>query len=75
MESEPDELLGNAARDFADEHLEQVDKDLVNWTIEYRDRRDGSVWLMDYPHRELQGGGPPRLRKIGPAAGGTRGSL
>ncbi len=38
--------------------------DVVNWTVEFRDRRDGSTWLMDYPRGYLHGGGPPRLRRI-----------
>jgi hypothetical protein len=59
-----DEFNGNAAKDYAEAHLEEVEVDGVQWTITYRDPRDGSKWLMDYPHGELHGGGPPRLRRI-----------
>jgi Immunity protein 27 len=58
------ELTGKAASEFAAAHLEEVDIDATAWTIDYRDRRDGSLWLMDYPQGELHGGGSPRLRRV-----------
>lgn len=67
-DSDPSEYIGNEARAYADDHLEQVDVDPVTWTVEYRDRRNGSRWLMDYPQSELHGGGPPRLRRMTPGA-------
>jgi hypothetical protein len=64
MHDEADELNGRAAQVFAEAHLDKIEVDVVQWTTTYRDPRDGSEWLMDYPHGELQGGGPPRLRRI-----------
>jgi hypothetical protein len=69
MRDEGDELNGRAAQVFAEAHLEKIEVDVVEWTTTYRDPRDGSKWLMDYPHSELHAGGPPRLRRI------TRGSM
>jgi hypothetical protein len=62
-----DELHGNEAKDFARRFLEQVRVDAARWETWYRDPRDGTIWLMDYPSSELQGGGPPRLRREDPA--------
>lgn len=31
------------------------------WITKYKDSY-GNIWIKDYPHGELQGGGPPRLR-------------
>lgn len=62
-EDDVDELVGNDAKGFAEAHLDKLRTDPVNWTIEYRDRPDGSLWIMDYPQSELHGGGPPRLRR------------
>jgi hypothetical protein len=64
MPDREDELTGNAAQRFAEANLEKIEVDVVQWTTTYRDPRDGSEWLMDYPHSELHGGGPPRLRRI-----------
>jgi Immunity protein 27 len=33
------------------------------WITTYRDPTDGSIWIMDYPHGEAEGGGPARLRR------------
>src|SRR5262249_22979078 len=33
------------------------------WETEFEDPVTGELWLMDLPHSELQGGGPPRLRR------------
>ena len=60
---DPGELHGNAAKEFARRFLEQVRVDADRWETWYRDPRDGTVWLMDYPSSELHGGGPPRLRR------------
>jgi hypothetical protein len=64
MDGEPTELTGDNALTFAREVLEEVRVDVVNWTTEYRDPRDGSVWVMDYPKAEYHGGGSPRLRRL-----------
>lgn len=58
-----DELHGNAAKNFAESRLEKVTVDDVAWTTTYRDPADGSIWVMDYPHSEVHGGGSPRLRR------------
>ena len=47
------------------EHAKKLRKVKVNaqaWEVEYVDDATGQRWIMDYPHSELQGGGPPRLR-------------
>jgi len=60
---ERSELHGREAQEFAREFLAQIRVDAERWETWYRDQRDGAVWLMDYPSSELQGGGPPRLRR------------
>ncbi|MFL5914887.1 MAG: Imm27 family immunity protein [Gaiellaceae bacterium] len=57
------EVHGNAAKRFAEAQLEEVAVDVVAWTTTYRDPKDGSIWVMDYPHSEVHGGGSPRLRR------------
>ena len=59
------ELTGNAAKRFAQAHLEKIATNLAEWTTTYRDPGDGSLWVMDHPQAELNGGGPPRLRRLG----------
>jgi hypothetical protein len=56
MSDEPQELHGRAAQLFAETHLEELAIDDVAWTATYLDPRDGSKWLMDYPHSEGHGG-------------------
>lgn len=58
------ELNDTAADDYAREHLEKLDVDLVNWTVRYRCPDTGRLWIRDFPHGELQAGGPPRLRQL-----------
>ena len=58
-----DELHGAAAQRFAEARLEKVAVDAVAWTTTYCDPADGSIWVMDYPHSEVHGGGSPRLRR------------
>jgi hypothetical protein len=36
----------------------------VNWTVGYSCPDTGRLWLLDHPHSELHGGGPPRLRQL-----------
>jgi hypothetical protein len=36
----------------------------VNWTARYRCPDTGALWIQDFPHGELQAGGPPRLRQL-----------
>jgi hypothetical protein len=59
----PDELNGRDAQDFA-KTLRKVRVDGENWEVEYVDDATGEHWLMDYPQSELQGGGPPRIRRM-----------
>ena len=58
------ELKGNAGDEYAGEHLEELDVYLVNWTVHYRCPETGVLWLRDFPHPELQAGGPPRMRQL-----------
>jgi hypothetical protein len=57
-------LEGAAVRSYAEEHLEKMSVDPVAWTTTYRCPETGRTWLLDHPHGELQGGGPPRLRQL-----------
>jgi Immunity protein 27 len=61
------ELNGSAAQDYARGHLDKLETDPVEWTIQYRCPETGAKWVMDHPHSELQGGGSPRLRRTDPA--------
>ena len=63
-DTDPTQLTGNAAKEFAASTLEKVRTNAADWTVEYRDPRDGSLWIMDYPQSELHAGGPPRLRRV-----------
>ena len=57
-------LEGNEADQYAGEHLEQLEVDVVNWTVRYRCPDTGRPWLRDSPQSHLHGGGPPRLRQL-----------
>jgi len=46
--------------------LEQVSVSGDGWEKLYRDRKDSRYWEWFYPQSELQRGGPPALRAIGP---------
>ena len=37
--------------------------DSLNW-LEYANDAEGNLWLADYPHSEMHGGGPRRERKL-----------
>ncbi|RYU60894.1 hypothetical protein EWI61_06360 [Methylolobus aquaticus] len=60
------ELLGEAALRYADT-LKKLKVDLDVWVVEYFNEITGDKWVMDYPESERQGGGNPRLRKMGRA--------
>jgi hypothetical protein len=60
----PDELEGVEAQDFARGHLLEAWVNAIWWTTGYTCADSGHHWLMDFPHGELQGGGPPRLRRV-----------
>ncbi len=57
-------LTGNEADLYANEHLQKVEVDAVNWTKRFKCPDTGESWLMDYPESHLQGGGSPRLRRL-----------
>lgn len=57
-------LDGNEALQYAREHLREVRVDSVNRETHYLCPATGIAWQIDYPHSELPGGGPPRLRHV-----------
>ncbi|MFZ5909212.1 MAG: Imm27 family immunity protein [Chloroflexota bacterium] len=60
---EIDELNGRQAQDYAQDHLKKTRVDGQTWQIEYECPYTSVKFIMDFPESELQGGGPPRLRK------------
>lgn len=58
------QLQGAEAISYAKEHLQEVRIDPVAWQTEYVCPDTGKRWLLDYPHSEAHGGGPPRLRSL-----------
>jgi hypothetical protein len=56
------EHVGPDADRYAAEHLEKVEVDSINWTVEYRCPLYGKKWLQDMPYGMQHGGGPYRLR-------------
>jgi immunity protein 27 of polymorphic toxin system len=48
------------------ERLERVAAASSGWDVLYRDRRDGRLWELTYPHSGMHGGGPPRLTAVAP---------
>lgn len=61
--NQPTEFHGREADEFI-QTLVEISVDGVNWTITYRDPKTDLQWIVDYPHGELQGGGPRRIRLI-----------
>lgn len=61
---EINQLEGNEAIEYADKHLIVVSIDNINWETELICTYTKIKWVLDYPKSYLQGGGPPRLRKI-----------
>jgi len=57
------ELHGNAAEAYVREHLVEEAVDAVHCIVRYRCPDTGQLWILDAPHSELHGGGPPRLRR------------
>jgi hypothetical protein len=47
-----------------DERLMLVRTDQSGWMMLYRDKETGRFWELDYPHGEMHGGGPSRLREL-----------
>lgn len=60
---ERSEYEGNEAEEFA-KRLNQVSVNVVKWEIRFIDPQTSAQWVMDFPHSEMHGGGPPRLRKV-----------
>jgi hypothetical protein len=58
------EIEGQEANIYAKNHLQKIRVDGERWEIKYVCPETGIVWIMDFPKSHLQGGGPPRLRKI-----------
>lgn len=56
-------LTGNAADDYAVNHLTKRWVNPVAWMTGYECERTGLLWLRDSPQAHLHGGGPPRLRQ------------
>jgi hypothetical protein len=63
-ESDKKELYGVEAVEFAHQHLKKIKSSPDTWETEYICEKTGERWVLDYPHSECQGGGPPRLRKV-----------
>ena len=61
---EVNEINGADAKLYAQEHLTQVEVNGETWEVKYKCSETGIIWVMDFPFSELQGGGPPRLRKM-----------
>ncbi len=55
-------FMGNKADAYAKEHLIKVGG--RNWEIDYVCPDTGQRWIKDFPQSRLQGGGPPRLRRL-----------
>lgn len=58
------QLEGNEAEAYANEHLRQVSVDNKTWEVVFECPETGKQWLMDYPESEQHGGGPSRLRAL-----------
>ncbi|MGQ0430294.1 MAG: Imm27 family immunity protein [Gammaproteobacteria bacterium] len=50
------------------EYLVPLSADSGGWDELYRDPETGYLWERSWPQPELNGGGPPRLARIEPAA-------
>lgn len=58
------EFWDDAAKSYADDHLEKVEVRGAGWEVVYRCPETGVDWLEDYPRSHEQGGGPMRLRRL-----------
>jgi hypothetical protein len=56
---------GAILRDYLASKLEKLGTDSSGWLTLYRDRSDGKLWELSYPHGELHGGGRRLLTCIG----------
>ncbi|MBV8985409.1 MAG: hypothetical protein JO248_13310 [Acidimicrobiia bacterium] len=58
------ERHGSEALEYAREHLVKRSQDVERWTEVYECPVTGVRWIADYPHAEMHGGGPMRLRTM-----------
>ena len=59
-----DEVECRISRLLAAGHLQKLADREGGWTTLYRDRTDGRLWELTYPHSGMHGGGPHRLHVI-----------
>jgi hypothetical protein len=45
-------------------YLDRVADGAAGWALLYRHRQTGAFWELTYPHGEMHGGGPRRLRQM-----------
>ena len=58
------ELNGDAADEYAREHLVRAELDPATWTVRFRCPDTGRLWARDFPRGERHTGGPSRLRQL-----------
>jgi len=61
---EPERLLGNEGKNYADNNLTRIRVDDVNWKALWRNPLTGEYWKEFFPQSELHGGGPPEFVRI-----------
>ena len=59
-----DRILEGVALNEKKQTLKKIKVDNINWLIYYLDERNNEKWVEEFPHSELQGGGPPQLRLL-----------
>lgn len=71
---EVDELSGDVARNYAHDHLVEVEVRAYGWEWVFRCPDTQWVWLLDYARGAEPGNGPARLRRFdtAPAARSDR---
>ncbi len=57
-----DQLPADQVQRYVEAHLTEMDRDPETWVIVYECPRTGVRWLGDFPHSQMHGGGPMRLR-------------
>ena len=66
MSKVPTEIFDDEDVFEAVSRLRVLRVDSVAWETHYINDVTGEEWIKDYPHGELHGGGPPRLRRKTP---------
>lgn len=51
-------------RTLVETELEKIGSASDGWSTLFKDRSDGRLWELFYPHSEMQGGGPESLRCV-----------